>query len=136
MRIWKYKEFLFLPNQLATFFAFFKFSLQKAKVALDDTGTITKYVMYFSSFLQAWRGSLLTVWSLWKFCITWKLFREINFIVKVLTKEVVFTEIFQKIVIQKFRKLHSVHHTVWSFTNFCLTLFLRKLWGFFREIEA
>ena len=49
------------------------------------------------------------VWSLRNFCITWELFRQINFTVKLFTKEVVFTEIFQKKkVIQKFRKLHSV----------------------------
>ena len=99
---------IFVSAKPTRYFLRFQVFLKKAKVALDDTGTITKYVMYFSSFLQAWRGSLLTVWSLWKFCITWKLFREINFIVKVFTKEVVFTEIFQKIVIQKFRKLHSI----------------------------
>ena len=43
-----------------------------------------------------------------KFLYHLKLFREINFTVKLYTKEVVFTEIFQKIVIQKFSKLHSV----------------------------
>ena len=40
-----------------------------------------------------------TVWSLRNFCITWEFFREINFIVNLFTKEVVFTEFFQKIVI-------------------------------------
>ena len=39
---------------------------------------------------------LYTVWSLRNFCITWKIFREINFTVKLFTKEVVLTEIFQK----------------------------------------
>ena len=38
----------------------------------------------------------ITVWSLRNFCITWKIFREINFTVKLFTKEVVLTEIFQK----------------------------------------
>ena len=48
------------------------------------------------------------MWSLQNFCITWKLFREINFIVKLFNKEVTFTKIFQKTVIQKFCKLHTV----------------------------
>ena len=42
------------------------------------------------------------------YCITWEIFREINFTVTLFTKEVTFTEFFQKTVIQKFRNLHSV----------------------------
>ena len=37
-----------------------------------------------------------TVWSLRNFCITWEIFREINFTVKLFTKEVTFTKFFQK----------------------------------------
>ena len=64
-----------------------------------------------------WRKNFFhscTVCSLRNFCITWKLFREINFTVKLFTTEVVSTEIFQKTVIQKFCKLHTtVSCTVW-----------------------
>ena len=43
-----------------------------------------------------------------KFLYHFIIISEINFILKRFSKEVVFTEIFQKIVIQKFRKLFSV----------------------------
>ena len=57
-------------------------------------------------------GSVLTVWSLRNFCITWELFREINFIVNSLLNKL-FSRKFFKISWYK----NIVNSTVWS----CLT---------------
>ena len=69
------------------------------------------------------RFSTHTMWSLQNFCITWKLFCEINFTVKLFTTEVVFTEIFFKkktwyASIQTFRKLHTAVPQFGNLTNF------------------
>ena len=50
-------------------------------------------------------STLCTLWSFLNFCITisWN-----QLYCKLFTKEIVFTEIFQKVVLQKFSKIHSV----------------------------
>ena len=63
-----------------------------------------------------------TLWSLPNFCITWKLFREINYILKSLLKKLFSRNFFQKVVVQNFRKIHNVYH--WKDKNFAH--FIRK----------
>ena len=58
--------------------------------------------------------------------ITWKIFREINFIVRLFTKEVVLTEIFQKTRDTKISE--TPHCAVWK-----LRKTLTHFWQKFRE---
>jgi len=69
-----------------------------------------------------------TQWSLLNFCITWKLFRETNHIVNSLLKELFSRKFFQKVGIQKFRKIHSVCELLYQkHSNFGLLAFFGHL---------
>ena len=83
-----------------TNFMLARFEKKYVKTTLSQEKLLTRW--FDEIFLGKWKfyspyHSLEnTVWSLRNFCITWEFFREINFIVKLFTKEVVFTEIFSK----------------------------------------
>ena len=72
-----------------------------------------------------------TLWSLLNFCtyhlkiISWNQLYS-----KLFTKEIVFTEIFQKLVIQKFRKIHSVRELLFSWIQFIVKMLIWRniLW--------
>ena len=69
---------------------------------------------------------LSTLWSLRNFCITWKLFREINFLVNCLLRKLFSRKFFRKLWYKNFVKSRVCCHSVeiWTFSP---TILLQKL---------